>query len=169
MNLALGTEVEKDSKLLNRINSYISQEWILSLKNSEPRRIFLTVKIDHFKEALAKLLKEEGITHLITITGVDLGEEIEVIYHLERSGTILSVKVVIPKNRPVLPSITDLMGGATFYEREVHEILGVEFEGHPDLSRLILPEGWPKGLYPLRKDVSIETIRAEMEKIEKKE
>jgi membrane-bound hydrogenase subunit beta len=167
--LASKTEAGKDPELLERLNKSIPQEWIISLKSPEPRRIFLTVKREHFKEAFAKLLKEEGITHLSTITGVDLGEEIEVIYHLERSGTILSVKVAAPKSHPVLPSITDLMAGAALYEREVHEILGIEFEGNPDLSRLILPESWPKGLYPLRKDVSIETIRAELEKIEKKE
>jgi len=163
------TEIRNDSELLERIRKSISQEWILNLKNPEPRRIFLTVKREHFKEVLTKLLKDVRITHLSTITGVDLGEEIEAIYHLERSGTVLSVKVTTPKNQPVLPTITDLMAGANFYEREVHEILGVDFEGNPDLSRPILPEGWPKGLYPLRKEVNIETIRAEMEKIERKE
>ena len=37
-------------------------------------------------------------------------------------------------------------------EREIHEILGINFKGHPDMRKLLLPEGWPEGVYPLRRD-----------------
>jgi membrane-bound hydrogenase subunit beta len=160
----MGETKDSNIELPERLKNSIPQEWILSLKAPEPRRIFLSVRREHFKEVMTKVLEDEGITHLSTITGVDLGEEIEVIYHLDRSGIILSVKTTAPKDQPILPTVTDLIPGATLYEREVHELLGVMFEGHPNLSRLVLPEGWPPGLYPLRKEVSIEKIRSELEK-----
>ena len=160
----MGETKDNNIELPERLKNSIPQEWILSLKAPEPRRIFLSVRREHFKEAMTKILEDEGITHLSTITGVDLGEEIEVIYHLDRSGIILSVKTTAPKGQPILPTVTDLIPGATLYEREVHELLGVTFDGHPNLSRLVLPEGWPPGLYPLRKEVSIEEIRSELEK-----
>jgi len=52
-----------------------------------------------------------------------------------------------------------LVPGAILYEREVHDLLGVVFDGHPDLSRLILPEDWPEDVYPLRKEYSPEELR----------
>ena len=160
----MGETKESNLGLLERLKNLIPHEWILSLKAPEPRRIFLSVKREHFKEAMTKILKDEEITHLSTITGVDLGEEIEVIYHLDKSGIILSVKTTTPKSQPSLPTVTDLIPGAPLYEREVHELLGVTFDGHPGLSRLVLPEGWPPGLYPLRKEISIENIRSALEK-----
>jgi len=76
---------------------------------------------------------------------VDLGEEIELIYHFAYEGTIaISLRVAVPKNDPKITSVVSLVPGATLYEREVHDLLGVIFEGHPDLSRLILPEEWPR-------------------------
>ncbi len=77
---------------------------------------------------------------------------------------VLSLKTSIPKNDPKLPTIVSIVPGAELYEREIHDMLGVIFEGHPDLSPLILPEKWPNGLYPLRKEWKVEAIKAELEK-----
>ncbi|MCK4434684.1 NADH-quinone oxidoreductase subunit C, partial [Candidatus Bathyarchaeota archaeon] len=65
----------------------------------------------------------------------------------------------VPKNNPNVPTVTDLIPGAILYEREVHDLLGVNFEGHPDLSPLLLPEEWPQNLYPLRKEHNLEQLR----------
>ena len=56
----------------------------------------------------------------------------------------------VPEGKPVAPTITDVIPGAVLYEREVHDLLGVEFEGHPDLSPLLLPDDWPREVHPLR-------------------
>ncbi|RLG90884.1 hydrogenase large subunit, partial [Candidatus Bathyarchaeota archaeon] len=61
--------------------------------------------------------------------------------------------------KPVVPTITDIIPGAVLYEREVHDLLGVAFEGHPDLSPLVLPEEWPERVYPLRKEYTLEKLR----------
>lgn len=60
---------------------------------------------------------------------------------------------------PKIPSITTIIPGANWHEREAHDFFGIVFENHPNLERLILPYDWPEKVYPLRKDVSIEELR----------
>lgn len=116
------------------------------------RRMFMTINKTDFWKSMKKLVDSEGFKHLSTITGIDVGSKIEVIYHLTREDLVLSLKVKTSKKNPVLPSIVKLIPGAILYEREVHDLLGVTFEGNPDLSSLLLPDGWPSGIYPLRKE-----------------
>ena len=133
---------------------------VIEAKIPRKRRIFVKVKVESFRKSARFLVKELGFKHISTITGVDLGNSIELIYHLAYQGSIeLSLKVDLPKREPKISTITDLIPGAILYEREVHDLLGVVFEGHPDLSPLLLPEKWPKGIHPLRKEYSLESIR----------
>jgi NADH-quinone oxidoreductase subunit C len=96
-------------------------------------------------------LKDEGFSHLSAITGLEAEDGIELLYHLSSSRTILTLRVKIPFNDATAPTIMDIIPGATLYEREVYELLGVKFEGHKNLERLILPDSWPENKYPLRK------------------
>ncbi len=105
--------------------------------------------------ALMKTLRDEyGYDFLSSVTGVDyLAEEkMEVVYHLFKStgGAILEIKVQIPRSDPVIPSMMDLFPGADFQEREAWDLLGIRFEGHPDLKRILMWEGFAG--HPLRKD-----------------
>ncbi|MGC8960879.1 MAG: NADH-quinone oxidoreductase subunit C [Candidatus Bathyarchaeia archaeon] len=119
---------------------------------SRPRRLFIRVKAEDYKEAVRKLVEEKGIIHISTITGVDTGKEIEILTHLFGRGVELTVATAVSREEPRIESITDILPGATFYEREVYDLLGVRFEGHPNLKRVLLPDEWPEGVYPLRKD-----------------
>jgi NADH-quinone oxidoreductase subunit D len=87
-----------------------------------------------------------------TITGIDLGDAVELNYHFWCGKAEVTIRTRVPEPRPEIETITDIVPGAALYEREVFDLLGVKFLGHPDLERLILPESWPKGQYPLRKD-----------------
>ncbi len=105
--------------------------------------------------ALMETLRDEyGYDFLSSVTGVDyLSEEkMEVVYHLFKStgGAILEIKVQIPRSDPVIPSLMDLFPGADFQEREAWDLLGIRFEGHPDLKRILMWEGFAG--HPLRKD-----------------
>lgn len=62
----------------------------------------------------------------------------------------LAVKVYVPRQNPVIPSVADLWPAADWHEREAYDLMGIRFENHPDLRRILLPEDW-KG-HPLRKD-----------------
>lgn len=135
---------------------------VLEVRRPRAGRTFVKVEREALKRAVA-LLVNAGFKHLTTLTGLDLGKELGVVYHLNREGRLLSLTVTVPIEKPVLPTITDIVPGATLYEREVHDLLGVVFEGHPSLSRLVLPENWPEGLYPLRKKYSVEDVRKAVE------
>ena len=85
-------------------------------------------------------------------TGVDYKDRIEVVYHLfsyrHRHGCVLKVK--LPRENPAVATVEDIWRAANWMEREIFDLLGVTFEGHSDLRRILMPEDWPG--YPLRKD-----------------
>lgn len=104
---------------------------------------------------LAKGLKEDPSTafdYLICLTGVDFEDHMKVFYHLESTlhshALVLKTKTLSRIN-PVLPSVCEIWRTAEFHEREVFDLLGIRFKGHPDLRRLFLSEEWG---FPLRKD-----------------
>ena len=148
-----------ENEIIDKLKEAL-REKVLEASSPRFRRVFVKIKNDVLREAVAFLTDKLGVKHISTITGIDSGEEIELIYHFALQGAIsISLRTIIPKNSLTIPSIVDLVPGAILYEREVHDMLGVIFEGHPDLSRLILPEDWPEGLYPLRKEYSPEELR----------
>jgi NADH:ubiquinone oxidoreductase subunit C len=162
--LRMTMEFPEETQIVKKIKSTMGDD-ILEVKIPRHRRILIHVHKNAFKKAIRYLAQKADFTHISTITGVDVGDEIEAIYHLSREGRIeLSLKVRTQKNNPALPTITDIIPGATLYEREVHDLLGLTFEGHPDLSPLVLPEGWPPDVYPLRKEWTIEKIEKEVAK-----
>ncbi len=103
--------------------------------------------------AVARTLKtEHGLDFLANVTSVDFPDRFEVAYNVCSSsgGTPITVKVAADKADPVVPSVTAIWPGAGFQEREVYDLMGVRFEGHPDLKRILLWEGFDG--HPLRKD-----------------
>lgn len=105
--------------------------------------------------ATAKKLKETADTSfdfLVSLTGVDYPECMEVIYHLEstkiRHMMVMRVKTSEREN-PSLDTVTEVWRTAKYHEREVYDLLGVKFNNHTDLRRLFLEDGWG---FPLRKD-----------------
>ena len=124
---------------------------ILDLKVPRQKKAYIFLKPESHHDAVLLLLKHIKDTIISTITGVDLGSEIELNYHMICGGTV-TLKNRVSRDNPITKSITDILPGANLYEREVFDLLGVVFEGHPNLERLLLPESWPKGDYPLRKD-----------------
>ena len=105
---------------------------------------------------VAQLLRDElGFNFLSSVTGVDLIEEnkMEVVYHvysISNGGGALVFKVQTDRDDPVVPSLTPLWPGAELQEREAYDLLGIEFEGHPDLRRILTWDGFNG--HPLRKD-----------------
>jgi len=151
--------MEKENEIVEKLKGFLKENFV-KVTIPKQRRIFVYIKKDALKDAVKYLVKDLKFKHLSTITGVDLGEKIEVIYHLTHKGSIvLSIRLTVSEKNPSVPTVTDLIPGAVLYEREVHDLLGVNFEGHPDLSPLILPEEWPQGVYPLKKEYGLERLR----------
>ncbi len=89
-----------------------------------------------------------------TASGMEMREGIEIIYHLAREDkkTLINVKTLIPFPNLEIDSVGKKIPAFRWIEREINEMLGVTFVGHPDMRRLILADSFPKGKYPLRKN-----------------
>lgn len=75
----------------------------------------------------------------------------------ENERIIVSTRV--PYDDPTVPSVTGVFAGANFYEREAYDLLGIDFPGHPDLTRILMPDDWEG--HPLRKDYDIGAVPVE--------
>ena len=99
----------------------------------------------------------DHITDVCSADFPDDAERFEVIYHLLSlpHGTAFVMKARLPEDNPTIPSVTGIWKGANFMEREVYDLMGIKFSGHPDLRRILMPDDYEEG-YPLRKDFPAE-------------
>jgi len=117
------------------------------------RRIWGEAPRERFIEILTFIRDEMGFGSLCTVTGLDMGDRFELIYHLARDGgVILSLRESAPKSDPVFDTGTDLYKGGVLYELEARNLLGLTVRGIPEDIRYPLPDNWPEGQYPLRKE-----------------
>lgn len=115
-----------------------------------PREVIFTVPPKQIVQ-FCQFVVDQGWWHLSTISGVDKGEEIALLYHFYGDHELgVTVRTAVPKDHPRIAAITNAVPAATLYEREVNDLFGVVFEGHPKPERLLLPDDWPEGVYPLR-------------------
>jgi NADH-quinone oxidoreductase subunit C len=124
----------------------------------------VVVPREHLRRACEFLINDKNLlfTFLSDITAVDkfpLEPRFELNYHLlslERRERI-RLKVRVPGSDAVVPSVTPIWPAANWHEREAFDLMGVRFEGHPDLTRILMPDDWEG--YPLRKDYPVEGYR----------
>ena len=139
---------------------YFSKERLAKLVEIFPKATFdaeaeepaFIVTAADFPAVLRALKEKEGFDRLGNLTAVDWKDRIEMVYHLYNmeENVKLEVKAALDSAAPVIESATSLYPGAEFEEREVYDLMGVEFLGHPDLRRILMPDNYPA--HPLRKD-----------------
>lgn len=129
-------------------------------------RIWISIAKEDL-HSVVKFLMEDGYDHLTTIASVDLGDKFELLYFLAGKNMVVTVRLLLPKDKPEVETLTNLIPGATRYEREAMDLMGVVFLNHPDPRRLVLPEDWPEGVHPLRKDWQPPVVKGEGERIAK--
>lgn len=114
----------------------------------------LIVQPEKLLEIASALKNDFGYDYLTSVTGVDYlpEDKMEVVYHLFRSigGPGFSLKVSVPRENPTVPSMVPVFPGVDLQEREAWDLLGIKFDGHPDLRRILMWEGFNG--FPLRKD-----------------
>lgn len=98
---------------------------------------------------------DTAFDYLADVTAIDWQDRIEVVYRLTNLSTNAKIvlRVDLDHEKPLVDSLTSVWKGAEWQEREVFDLMGVDFTGHPDLRRILLPEDWEG--YPLRKDYVI--------------
>ncbi len=115
----------------------------------------LVVDADKIVEVATTMRDQLGFNYLSSVTAVDLIEEnkLEAVYHaysISKGGSALTLKVQVDRDEPVIPTLVPVFPGANFQEREAYDLMGIQFEGHPDLRRILTWDGFAG--HPLRKD-----------------
>lgn len=121
----------------------------------DKRKIF-RVKKEDLLPAM-KSFYDQRYDHLSLITGIDRRDKIEVVYHLYSFQKNEYIVVKTETLNDTVPSVTSIWQSADWDEREQYDMLGITFEGHPDLRRILLPEGWSG--YPLRKNYDLSKVQ----------
>jgi len=128
-------------------------EEIIGIYEKSPKRIYIEIEANALVRIAQYIFKELGARFNIA-SGVDGRNEMEILYHftVEDINLVISLRVRLPKTNLEVDSLTGVFVAAQWIEREIYELLGINFVGHPQLKRLLLPEDWPEGVHPLRKD-----------------
>jgi Ni,Fe-hydrogenase III component G len=126
---------------------------LIAIEQKTDKRIFLLCEAQNAYDVNKFLFEDVGLRFVIA-TGIDSEDCFEVLYHYsyDLTGCVITVKAFIrDRQQPKIQSIAPFLPGAEWIEREIHDLFGIEFPGHPDMRRLILADDWPEGVYPLRK------------------
>jgi len=132
-------------KLANKI-----RDW----HEHNPQRIYFSVNKKNIREVAKVLFKDLGL-RFATATGVDTPKGLEIVYHFsfDNSGQMISVRTLIEdRQNPQIDSLAVISVAFEWIEREMWEMLGIKFVGHPNLKRLLLADDWPECKYPLRQN-----------------
>lgn len=136
--------------------------WKEQVDYPEPDRLDIVIAAENLRPVVAALHQAHW-GYLSAITGMDLAPDsgqMEALYHFCKGPAITTLRVRQPRNDDaILPTIEDIIPAATFFERELHEMLGFHINGARSQDRLFIPDDWPPEVYPLRTDFSIAQAR----------
>lgn len=147
-------EVEHETAPAHDLSGIIEQ-----LKQKYPQievdeKLTVVVPVEDITGFMQELKDTYHLDHLSNLTAVDYPDEakFEVIYYINSigHGYSIMVKTAVNRNKPVVPSVFSIWGGANWQEREVYDLLGIVFTGHPNLKRILLHDGFDG--HPLRRD-----------------
>ena len=132
-------------------------EWAEGVKGRKSKQVWLKIARESLIPTLQRLV-EIQYPHVSVIAFCDTGAQVELMYHLHvywgipHEEVLVTLTVSLDKTDLKVPTITGVIPGALTSEREKQEMLGIEVVGIPDGRRLFLPEDFPAGVYPWRKD-----------------
>lgn len=142
--------------------------WAIETRMPETNRVDAVISGANLYECVAAIVKAKW-GYLSAIIGLDTlnlsaiqaaaagGTEpepmpFEVLYAFSHGAAVLTLRVTVPRQNPVIPSVCGLISSASLYERELMEMFGIDIIGTPDKGRLLISDDWPANVYPLRKD-----------------
>jgi len=137
--------------IVEEVKEYFKGRY-LNFEEKNVRRYYIDINSNDILSFIEVIFKVHKCRFSIA-TGLETPEQLEILYHFSHdvTGNIFTVRAIIKdKVNPKIESITGIVKGAEWIEREIHELLGIDFLNHPNLKPLVLPDDWPKGNYPLR-------------------
>ncbi len=138
---------------LKKLSEKLGSKLLKADKRSD-RKAYIDIYPKDIVETVSCIFKDLGF-RFNTASAVDDFTTIEILYHfsLDASGLVITVRALLAdKSNPDIDTITTVTRSAWWIEREIHELFGVKFNGNSDLRPLLLPDDWPQGVYPMRKD-----------------
>jgi NADH-quinone oxidoreductase subunit C len=135
----------------NFIGKFTSDILEIIIKNQ--RRVTITINPDSIIKVSAFLYREEGFRFIIA-SALHTKKGFEIHYHFSKdsTGLILNIHVILDKTNPQIESLSNMFNASNWIEREMHELLGINFLNHPNQEKLISEGNWAEGVYPLRKE-----------------
>ncbi len=142
----------KREDILKDLSTKFAED-IIEIFDKSLKRVYIEIKPESITK-VAKYIFRDLSARFNIASGVDARHHMEILYHftIEDIDLLISLRVKLQKSNLEIDSLAPIFEGANWIEREIHEILGINFKGHPDLRRLLLPDEWPEGVYPLRRD-----------------
>jgi len=141
-----------DEALKNITDRFGSRILIVSRRSA--KRAYMDIYPKDVVDVVRYIFKDMAFRFNIA-SAVDDFDGLEIIYHFSHDAAnfVISVRALLKdKNDPHIDTITEVTRSAWWIEREIHELFGIEFDGNKDLRPLLLPDDWPSGVYPLRKN-----------------
>ena len=125
---------------------------ILEIEEPKEHRIEALIQEDKILEVANFIKHDMGFTIPNMCTGIDYKDKMEVVWHVGTPDhpTLLVLKIETDRDECVVESLTPVWQGMDWHERETYDLLGVNFQNHPDLRRILMPENWEG--HPLRED-----------------
>ena len=138
--------------LVSDLKSRFSDD-IIDLVDKSPARVYIEID-PHSLPEIATYVFKDLKARFNTASGIDTRSHLEILYHfaVEELDVQISLRVKLNKKTPTVASLANIIRGTDWIEREIHELLGIDFQGHPDMRGLLLPDDWPEGVHPLRRD-----------------
>jgi len=126
---------------------------ILEVAVKNQRRMIITMKPDSIINVADNLYRKEGFRFIIA-SALHTKKGFEIHYHFSKDaiGLILNIHVILDKDNPQIESLSNMFNASNWIEREMHELLGINFLNHPNQEKLISEGNWSEGVYPLRKE-----------------
>lgn len=155
---------DKHQKVINKLSDEFSDTLIEVYQSSEDT--FVRVESEAIVEICSFLKNECHFIYLGDVFGADRftsQERFEVIYNLVslKDQIRLFVKVYLEENEPVIDTVTGVWRSANWFEREVYDMFGIRFTGHPDMRRIYMPQDYE--YFPLRKEFPLLGIPGSIE------
>jgi NADH-quinone oxidoreductase subunit C len=146
------------TEIFNQLKS-VFDDGILELKTDIPVTPFIIVNVEKLNPVCLFLRDEDALQFdsLCCLSGVDFDKDnLASVYHLYSviHNHKLTLKVIVPKTNPVVPTVSDIWATADWHERESFDMMGIKYENHPDLRRILCPDDWEG--HPLRKDYKVQ-------------
>jgi NADH:ubiquinone oxidoreductase subunit C len=137
---------------INKLTGKFSDE-IAGVTLRKGKRAIVTIRPTSLITLSEYLFKSEGFRFIIA-SAMHTRRGFEIYYHfsLDADGIILSLHVILDKEKPHIESLSNMFSASNWIEREMHELFGIDFLHHPNQEKLLSEGNWAEGVYPYRKE-----------------